>query len=94
MNSGDKLVVTLHDTQHGLLAVIEDQTTGQSGSMTASAANGFGQVKFAPAPSTECTNIPYDFHPMYSTSSEQTRVIWTAHSFNVSFSRDRSLRLL
>ncbi|MGH6811237.1 MAG: hypothetical protein ACREDM_02480 [Methylocella sp.] len=54
--------------------------------MTASIANQFGQVKFAPAPSTECTNIPYAFHPMYSTASEHTRVPWTAHSYNIAFS--------
>lgn len=52
--------------------------------MTASAANGFGQVQFAPA-GTGCTNIPYDFHPMYATSSEHTRVPWAAHSYNVAF---------
>jgi hypothetical protein len=86
MNSGDKLAVTMHDTSHGLQIVINDQTTKQSGSMTASAANGFGQVLFAPSPSTACVNIPYDFHPMYSTSSEQTRVTWAAHSYNIAFS--------
>lgn len=86
MHSGDDISVTMHDTQHGLQIIIDDRTTHQSGSMTASAANGFGQVKFAPNPSTECTNIPYDFHPMYSTSSEATRVPWAAHSYNIAFS--------
>ena len=86
MNSGDKLNVTMHDTAHGLQVIINDQTSGQSGSMTASAANGFGQVLFAPSPSTVCKNLPYDFHPMYSTSSEKTRVIWAAHTYNVAFS--------
>lgn len=86
MNSGDKLDVTMHDTAHGLKVVINDDTTGQSGSMTASAANGFGQVQFAPSPSKACNNIPYDFHPMYSTSSEMTRVTWAAHSYNIAFS--------
>ncbi len=86
MNSGDELIVTLHDTAQGLNIGINDATTGQSGSMTTSAANGFGQVKFAPSPSTECTNIPSDFHPMYSTSSEKTRVPWAAHSYNIAFS--------
>jgi len=83
--SGDKYTVTLHDTAHGLRAVVNDITSGQSGFMTASAANGFGQVKFAPNPSTECKNIPYDFHPMYSTSTEATRVPWAAHSYNIAF---------
>src|SRR5947209_10950535 len=86
MSSGDSIVVTLHDTAHGLQIVLNDETTGETGSMTSSAANGFGQVEFAPAPSTECMNIPYNFHPMYSTSSEKTRVTWAAHSYNVAFS--------
>ncbi|HCU92465.1 MAG TPA: hypothetical protein DHU96_06860 [Actinobacteria bacterium] len=53
--------------------------------MTASAANGFGQVKYDPA-GTSCVNIPYNFHPMCPTTSEQTRVIWAAHTYNVAFS--------
>jgi hypothetical protein len=85
MNSGDNLKVSLHDTPSGLQAVINDKTTGQTGSMTASAANGFGQVKYDPT-GTSCVNIPYNFHPMYSTSSEQTRVIWAAHTYNTAFS--------
>ena len=85
MNSGDRLVVTLHDSSHGLVTTMRDLTTHQVGSMTASAANGFGMVQYAPT-GTACNNIPYDFHPMYSTSSEQTRVIWAAHSYNVAFS--------
>ncbi len=85
MNSGDKIIVTMHDTAHGLRIDLQDLTTHQSGSMTASAANGFGQVQFDPT-GTSCVNIPYDFHPMYSTSSEQTRVTWAAHSYNIAFS--------
>ena len=52
--------------------------------MTASKANGFGQVKFDPNGSS-CTAIPYNFHPMYSTSSTSTRVTWAAGSYNVAF---------
>ncbi|MDQ2715920.1 MAG: hypothetical protein M3Z08_13510 [Chloroflexota bacterium] len=84
MKSGDQLAVTMRDTAHGLQIIIKDKTTGQNGSMTASAANGFGQVGFDPT-GTSCNNIPYDFHPMYSTSSEKTRVTWAAHSYNVAF---------
>ncbi len=86
MNSGDLLVVTMRDTEHGLRIDIRDATSGQRGFMVTSAANTFGQVKFAPSPSTECTNIPYDFHPMYSTSTPHTRVPWAAHSYNIAFS--------
>ncbi len=85
LNQGDTFSVSLHDTAHGLQTVVHDATTGQSGSMTASAANGFGQVKFAPSPSTTCKNIPYDFHPMYSTSTTQTTVPWAAATYNVAF---------
>jgi len=86
MKSGDRLVVDLRDSAHGLVTTVTDLTTGAVGSMTSSASNQFGMVKYAPAPSGECTNIPYDFHPMYSTSSEDTRVIWAAHSYNIAFS--------
>jgi hypothetical protein len=84
MGSGDKLVVTMHDTPDGFQVVINDQTTHQTGSMTAGPANGFAQVGFDPT-GTSCVNIPYAFHPMYSTSSEHTRVPWAAHSYNVAF---------
>ena len=53
--------------------------------MTASPANGFVQIQYDPT-GTSCNAIPYAFHPMYSTASEQTRVPWAAHSYNVAFS--------
>jgi hypothetical protein len=85
MGSGDRLDISLHDSADGLVTEINDLTTGQSGSMTASAANGFAQIVYDPAVTT-CTELPYTFHPMYSTSSEHTRVPWAAHSYNVAFS--------
>jgi hypothetical protein len=85
MSSGDLLSVRLHDTGAGFRVDIHDLTSHQSGSMTASIANGFGQVNYRPNDTT-CTGTPYAFHPMYSTTSERTRVIWAAHSYNVAFS--------
>ena len=85
MNSGDHLGVTLGDTPHGLRIQVDDQSTGQSASMTSSAANGFGQIQYDPT-GTSCINMPYDFHPMYSTSSEKTSVTWAVHTGNVMFS--------
>jgi hypothetical protein len=85
MHGGDQLTVDLHDSTAGFQVVINDLTTGQSGSMTASTANGFGHVVFDPSAST-CTTDHQPFHPAYSTSSENTRVIWAAHSYNVAFS--------
>jgi len=88
-NPGDLLRVVLRDTPNGLKITITDLTTGESGSMTASAANGFAQILFDPS-GTNCDpathNLPYNFHPMYATSSEHTRVPWAAHSYNIAFS--------
>jgi hypothetical protein len=85
MSAGDKLVVDIHDTTDGLVTVIRDRTSGQTGSMTASVANGFQQINYEPDPAS-CSQSPYAFHPMYSTSSEHTRVPWAAHSYNVAAS--------
>ncbi len=86
MNSGDVVSVDLHDTPSGLKVSMEDQNTGQQGSMVMGPANGFAQVVFDQNQNATCTEKPYAFHPMYSTSSENTRVPWAAHSYNVAFS--------
>ena len=85
MNPGDSLRVTIRDTEDGLLTMVEDLTTGQTGFMTASVANGFAQIVFNPHAKT-CSSRPYAYHPMYATSNEHTRVPWAAHTFNVAFS--------
>jgi hypothetical protein len=85
MSAGDHLDISIHDSPAGLMTRIKDLTSGQSGSMTASVANGFAQVNYDPNAAT-CTQTPYAFHPMYSTASEHTRVPWAAHSYNVAFS--------
>jgi hypothetical protein len=84
MRSGDVILVNLFDTAAGFTVVLVDLTTGTAGSMTASPANGFEQVNFQPN-ATACTATPLAFHPMYSTSSEHTRVPWAAHSYNIAF---------
>jgi hypothetical protein len=84
MNPGDHLKVAFGDTTNGLKVTINDLSTGQSGSMTASKANGFAQIKYDPN-GTSCQAIPYNFHPMYSTSSTKTRVTWASHSYNIAF---------
>ena len=84
MNPGDRIRVHLHDTPAGLQANLADLTTGQSGSMTASIANGFGQVNFTPN-ATTCTETPYAFHPAYSTANTRGNT-WSAHTYNVAFS--------
>jgi hypothetical protein len=84
MNPGDKIVLDMHDTPAGFQVIVHDLTTGQTGSMTASIANGFRQVLYEPH--STCHTAPYAYHPMYSTSSEHTRLTWTAHGYNVAFS--------
>jgi hypothetical protein len=84
-DSGDVLRVDLEDTAHGLKITIHDLTTGEQGSMVASAANGFKQLLFQPSAKV-CTTKAVDFHPTYATSSEHTRNTWTAHSYNIAFS--------
>jgi len=86
MNPGDQLAVAMNDTPDGFAVSITDFSTGLQGTMIANAAHGFEQVKFDPAASS-CTTMPYTFHPMFATSSEQTRV-WTAHTYNVAFSME------
>jgi hypothetical protein len=85
MNGGDRLTVHLFDTANGLRVVIADHTTGVTGSMTASKANGFGNVVFDPS-AKKCTVTPYDFHPEFSTSTPRTRNVNAAHTYNVAFS--------
>jgi hypothetical protein len=88
-NPGDVLRVVLQDTIQGLKITITDLTTGETGFMTASAANGFAEILFDPD-GHNCNlqkhNLPTNFHPMYATSSEHTRVPWAAHVYNVAFS--------
>ena len=84
MNSGDHIQVSMTDTPNGLKVILHDLSTGGTGSMTASKANGFAQMKFDPT-GTSCTAIPYDFHPLYSTSNTKTRVTWAVGSYNVAF---------
>jgi hypothetical protein len=84
MKPGDHLTVAFGDTPNGLRVIIDDLTTGQSGSMTASKANGFAEVGYDPN-GTSCNAIPTNFHPMYSTSNPKTRVTWAAHTYNIGF---------
>jgi hypothetical protein len=83
MNPGDRIRVYIHDTRAGVRADLTDLTTHQHGSMTASIANGFGQVLFQPRAKT-CHVRHYAFHPMYSTATPNMRgVVWSAHTYNV-----------
>jgi len=45
MGAGDRLNISIHDSSAGLVTQIDDLTSGDSGSMTASVANGLAQIK-------------------------------------------------
>jgi hypothetical protein len=94
MNAGDRISVSIHDSSAGLVTAINDQTTGERGSMTASIANGFAHPLFQPDASTG-SEAPYAFHPMYSTSNEHTRCAGgRALVQRRVLGRDRPLRVL
>jgi hypothetical protein len=73
MNQGDQLTVSIHDSSNGLVTQVKDLTTNTTGSMTASAANGFGTVDYQPD-GFACNLNPYSFHPEYSTSQPPAMV--------------------
>jgi hypothetical protein len=85
MNSGDNLTTHLFDTPNGLKVTLVDHTTHTSGSMTASKANGFQTIKWAPN-AKKCTGVPWNFHAEFSTSSPLTRNVNAAHTYNIAFS--------
>ena len=84
MNPGDRITIHMHDTTAGLRIDLDDMTTGQTGFMTASVANGFGHILFQPHAKT-CSMEPYAFHPEYSTANPRGNT-WSAHTYNVAFS--------
>jgi hypothetical protein len=84
MSPGDVVRIHMHDTAAGFQVILNDLTTGQSGKMTASVANGFGHILYTPKSKT-CHEAPYAFHPAYSTASVRGNV-WTAHTYNVAYS--------
>ncbi len=81
MNNGDDIVITIHETPSGVETDINDLSTSSTGSMVASAANGFVHN----ANLTDCQTTMFDFHVMYATASPGQVVPWAALSPNVSF---------
>jgi hypothetical protein len=73
INPGDVLVVSIMDPPEGFTVIIRDLTTGQTGYMTASAANGFMSTSI-----DTCAGTPYTFHAEYNTASIGNRVPWAA----------------
>jgi uncharacterized membrane protein len=73
INPGDTLAVSISDPPQGFTTTIRDLTTHQTGTMTASAANGFMNTNIA-----DCTGTPFSFHAEYSTAKQQNQVPWAA----------------
>jgi hypothetical protein len=73
MNSGDLLLVSLSDPPGGLTASVRDLTTGRSGFIVASAANGFMNTNIA-----DCSGTQFTFHAEYSTAQQPNQVPWAA----------------
>ena len=84
MSPGDRIRMRMHDTSAGFRVDMTDLTTGQSGSMTASTANGFGHILYKPN-AHKCRMKPYAFHPEYSTANPRGNT-WSAHTYNVAMS--------
>jgi hypothetical protein len=84
MNPGDKITVHMFDAPlsgggHAFEAVVRDATTGQTGFMQASAANGFMNTDVS-----TCDGTPFNFRPEYSTASADNIVPWAALAVNIS----------
>jgi hypothetical protein len=84
MNPGDTLRVHIFDSAldgggHALEVAIDDLTTGESGFMQASAANGFMATNIG-----NCKGIPFNYEPEYSTAKQGNIIPWAALQANIS----------
>jgi hypothetical protein len=87
MNQGDRLRITIKDVpgdvSGGVLTLIEDLNTGQSGFMIASAHNGYQTTD----PNT-CAGTNFSFHPEFDTAKFGNFVPWAALQANVNFAME------
>jgi hypothetical protein len=86
MKPGDHLTIHIWDApvpgqpgQKALKTSIHDLSTGQSGFMQASAANGFMATNI-----NDCSGTPFNYEPEYKTSGPKSIVPWAALQVNVS----------
>jgi hypothetical protein len=86
MKPGDHLVIHIwdapvpgHKGQRALETSIRDVTSGQSGFMQASAANGFMATNI-----NDCSGTPFNYEPEYNTSAVNNIVPWAADQVNIS----------
>jgi hypothetical protein len=84
MNPGDRVRVHIFDASlagggRALEVHIDDLTTGQSGFMQASAANGFMATLIG-----NCKGVPFNYQPEYSTAKQGNIVPWAALQTDIS----------
>jgi hypothetical protein len=84
MDPGDTLRVHIFDSAldgggHALEVAIDDLTSGESGFMQASAANGYMATNIG-----NCKGIPFNYEPEYSTAKQGNIVPWAALQTNIS----------
>jgi hypothetical protein len=77
MNPGDVVRTHMFDAnlgggQHAFEVKISDLTTGQSGFMIASAANGFMNTSIF-----DCSGTPFNFQPLFDTARPQNSIGWS-----------------
>jgi hypothetical protein len=83
MHSGDKLRVSITDVKVGkgqlaMRATVHDLTSGQSGFMTSSAANGFMHTSIV-----DCSGTPYNFAGEYDTAAPGHILPWGIGNTNI-----------
>jgi hypothetical protein len=87
MNQGDRLRITIKDVPGdlfgGVLTLVEDLSTGQSGFMIASAHNGYQTTD-----PNSCLVTNFSFHPEFDTAKFGNFVYWAALQANVNFSME------
>jgi hypothetical protein len=83
MNQSDQIRVTIKDTSAGLLTMVEDLTTKQTGFMVASALKSFQNTD-----PTTCATKTFSFHPEYDTAKFANFVVWATLQANVNFAME------
>ena len=83
MNPGDRVRAHIFDAdigggRHALETQLTDLTTGRSGFMIASAANGFMATNHR-----DCSGVPFNYQPEFDTARPGNAVSWAALQVNV-----------
>jgi HYR domain-containing protein len=88
MSNGDAIRITIKDTANGMQNIVEDVTSGQTGSMISSGANGFMQTNestHAMDASATCKKVPFDYHPEYLTALPTNNGSWINANVTLSY---------